>query len=357
MVAAVFVLLSDARADRMLEPAVRFFAGLASGGGMLLASRLLFLAAAPSLARDELAGSLAWSDGQPVATSAPATPGSATRAGVWASALVWLLVVLPAMVVFAAGLPLQAAGEFRVVERGASERFRLAAPVRGTERWLGAQWTLGTLAWDEAAGWNAAIEVSSADGEWRERAELTLGDAVRLGDLTVVFRSVAATAELGGAVLALEDRATGEVRRETLRVGERLAFDEERTLEIVNAETAFLGQLGPALEIVERQGDREVRREWVFHRAPDFDARHGSGTVAVSWVGAVPLHAATFQVTSSPLAGLALAPLGFVWLALVLFVWWRGAQAPGWLVRRGDGMVWIGFVGLYPDASRPQGAS
>jgi hypothetical protein len=74
-------------------------------------------------------------------------------------------------------------------------------------------------------------------------------------------------------------------------------------------------------------------------------------------VGAVPLHAATFQVTSSPLAGLALAPLGFVWLALVLFVWWRGAQAPGWLVRRGDGMVWIGFVGLYPDASRPQGAS
>ena len=355
IVAAVFVLLSDARADRMLEPAVRFFAGLAAGGGMLLASRLLFLAAAPSLSRVELAGALAWSDGQPLTTNVADASGAATRAGLWASALIWLVAVLPALVVFAAGLPLQAAGEFSVVERGSTERFTLAAPVRGTSRWLGAQWTLGTLASSGGAGWTAGVEVSSADGAWRERATLELGDAVRLDGLTVVFSEVTATAELGGAVVSLTDRSTGEIRRATLRVGERFAFDDARSIELVSADTAFLGQLGPALEVIERTGDTEVRREWVFHRAADFDIRHGSGTISVTWEDMVPQQAATFQVTTSPLAGRALAPFGLLWLAMVMVTWWRGSKAPGWVLRRGDQAVWIGFSGLYPGAELPEG--
>lgn len=309
VVAAVFAALNDARLDRTLEPAVRFFSGIAAGSAMLLASRLIL-----AVTGGERVGSGAGLMG----VLRREESGGSARGAFAAAALVWLVAVVPSLLLFAGATPLAAVGGLEVLERDTTDRFRMNGPLPGTWHMLGARLTVEEVR-ETPDGAAVRVRLTDAAGDLDEERTLLPGDALRLGAHRVVVRGTSVSADPGAVRLSLARRDGPEQREEVVRIGGRLDL-EGGAFDVVSAEASYLGQLGPAVQLREWQDGAPLRTFWLYARAPEFDLRHGAGAWSVRFDGFEPARRVHFAVSTSPFAGAVSSPWVLVWLVLVALV-------------------------------------
>lgn len=310
VVAGGFGVLSVLDVSRAMAPAERF-------AGSLAASLAVMVAAQAGLSANQAQKNARW--------WAPLSRGEAgPRDALLTVVGVWLVAVIPSMWLVAGAVPSRAIGAVEVPEGETAERFVADAPEAGLPVSLGAGLRVDSV---DASTMTADVRAVFADGRSGDVASVELGDRFRLGQRTLTFDGMQAQPVLGEVVLQATPPDGAAPLSLTMRPQGREDLPDGSSVELRSASGSYLGQLGPAVEVVVRDAAGDlVRSAWLFAEHPAFESRH----VVEGWTFSLdelrPRWVCAFRVSLGPTGALPVPALALGWLVVVL-VWMTASRS------------------------------
>lgn len=308
VVAGAFGVLSVMDVSRAMAPAERFAGALAASLGVMVAAQAGLSANGPQK-RARWWASLAAGEVGP-------------REALLTVVGVWLVAVIPSMWLVAGAVPSRAIGAVEVPEGETSERFVADAPEAGLPVSLGAGLRVDSV---DASSMTAEVRAVFADGRSGDVASVAVGDRLRLGQRTLTFDGMRAQPVLGEVVLQATPPDGGAPLSLAMRPQGREDLPDGGSVELRSASGSYLGQLGPAVEVVVRDAAGDlVRSAWLFAEHPTFEGRH----VAEGWTFSLhelrPRWVCAFRVSLGPTGALPVPAFALGWLGLVVL--WMAAS-------------------------------
>lgn len=227
-------------------------------------------------------------------------------------------------------------GAAQVIGGDETEFWRLIRPGEGMARNIGARVGLGDRAVLRADPALPTLRVRNVDGAGA--AELLMEPALATDVAGARWTAVALapTTVAGGATVIATPRAGGPPLELSLRVGVPVTLPDQSVVELLEGHPSYGGQLGPAVHLGLRT-DTQSTDQWVFGRAPGFDAAHGTWPWSFDVTAVAMNHAVQLRVADGPMAAPWFVPAAGGVLALLLTLMMLGSwRSLGIAGRDGD---------------------